>query len=98
MSDVVQHQSTAASQVPFTDRRSAEEGARLPERRQFANNHEDLSPPARELARQPHRAERRSRFVHERTACFPSSLFRSLNRARGGYRSLQSSRSVTHRN
>jgi hypothetical protein len=42
----------ATALEPFVDRRagSAQHGAPERERRQFTNSHEDLSPPARELA------------------------------------------------
>ena len=49
--------------VPFVDRRSAEAGAAPGrERRQFTNNHDELSPAARELAQ----AVDRYKLVHRR--------------------------------
>ena len=58
---------TLASSSPFIDRRSSHPGQRpaAVERRQFSNSHEELSPPARELARaiDEYKLRHRRRFI-----------------------------------
>ena len=56
-----------ASSSPFIDRRSSNPGQHtaVVERRQFSNSHEELSPPARELARaiDEYKLMHRRRFI-----------------------------------
>ncbi len=60
-------QSTASPPSNFIDRRSYETGFGAPvrERRQFTNSHDDLSPPARELAQaiDEYKLRHRRRFI-----------------------------------
>lgn len=61
MSPAVQAQSP-----PFVDRRNEERDAPGVERRQFANSHNDLSPPAQELAKavDDYKLRHRRRYVN----------------------------------
>ena len=57
---------TETPPISFVDRRSSEPSfAPGPERRQFANSHDELSPPARELAQavDQYKLVHRRRFV-----------------------------------
>ena len=60
-------QALEAPSKPFTDRRDYDVSGPMPgvERRQFANSHDDLSPPARDLAMaiDEYKLRHRRRFV-----------------------------------
>ena len=60
-------QALEAPPKPFTDRRSHDAASPMPgvERRQFANSHDDLSPPARDLAKaiDEYKLRHRRRFI-----------------------------------
>lgn len=60
-------QALEARPKPFTDRRNYDVSGPMPgiERRQFANSHDDLSPPARDLAMaiDEYKVRHRRRFI-----------------------------------
>ena len=65
MSTVETQNQPSSDQETFVDRRKSNAQAPGGERRQFANSHEDLSPPARELAQaiDDYKLRHRRRFI-----------------------------------